>query len=152
LLPAHGEQRPGWERRAKKEGLPTGRPASENTTAKQPSLSFRIWAEPSYRRTRTSPTTTSAPNEKVCAVKPCPDPREERLTPSRVIKSSKSSVYVGSACEGNTGDLPKLLAVSRVERWATRLNRPIFGEGHHDHGKGKGHHHHSNGKQEFSKA
>jgi hypothetical protein len=42
---------------AKKEGLPTGRPASESTTAKQPSLSFRIWAEPSYQRTPTSPTT-----------------------------------------------------------------------------------------------
>jgi hypothetical protein len=125
---------------AKKEGLPTGRPASESTTAKQPSLSFRIWAEPSYQRTPTSPTTyldTTKTNEKVCTVKPCPNPREERLTPSRVIESSKSSVYVGSACEGNTSGLHKLLAVSRVETWATRLSWPIFGEGHH----GKGHNH-----------
>jgi hypothetical protein len=70
-----------------------------------------------------------------CKTMPQPEGRE--TDPSRVIESSKSSVYVGSACEGNTSGLHKLLAVSRVETWATRVSWPIFGEGHH----GKGHNH-----------
>src|SRR5436189_2515211 len=91
-------------RTGEKRGPAHRRPASESTTANQPSLSFRIWAEPSYRRTPTSPNNylgTTKTNEKVCTVKPCPDPREERLAPQPRNRIIESSIYVGSACEGN---------------------------------------------------